>query len=866
MRYLVKLVLLLLPLSLGAQTVTITGTVQDITGAPYQNGTVRAVLVSGNGSGQQAWTYGGTNPVSSTQCVGGLDGFGKFTCHVTNTSLIDQQTSLPQWQFQFNSFDYQVGGIRSCIVPSLSLSSNQDITTYITAIPCPSLPSATGNLSSPPPIGNVTPNTGAFTSLTSTSGTLNGTIGATTPSIGSFTTLNSTSGTLNGTIGFVTPNMGTFTSLTSTSGALNGTIGLATPNTGAFTGLTASSSAKFSFINGATQCLHADAIGLITGTGVDCGAPGGGNFSGPGSSTTNDLVSFNDTTGKIGKDSGILSTNVVTGAVNFASANFLIGSGSGRQITDSGISSANPSFSGTLTAPNLNGAIGNITPNPGHFTTLSSTSGALNGTIGATTPSTVAATTIVGNINGVINPKASPYNASGTYSVDDTSALQSAINAAANGVLKIPIGVYKLSSALSLSSANHITIICDGYPFSNGGVNQTILIQTTLNTPVIDAGTATEFSIKGCALAHGTYTGTFPSGSIVYGVATPGGDGLKACISQSCGSPQLDHLWAESSYVGFNLGPTTLGNFSNSLASNNHSDGVLLAGQSFGNGLQWGIQVVTSELNDGWGFNVSLNASASFGGTLSPWVQPYTFANTLGGILLQGRSGHGLSDISIMNCYGSTDGNDQIRIDSYATSITVVGCMLENAGKGPTGSGYNTPVSGVGNGINVTANNEAIVLTGNTIQSMATNAITDAGKGTVVTGNRLNNSSSGYVNATGAGSGGANSVVTGNVISNSSQYGAFMTIPDVTCLSGNSYYNNTIANFAGTAGICQDTSLSTVVTVANLQSCSAILKGAIRTVTDCNTGCTTWGGTFTGAGGTTILAACNGTNWTVLGK
>ena len=48
------------------------------------------------------------------------------------------------------------------------------------------------DLSSPPTIGNTAPNTGAFTSLTSTSGALNGTIGATTPSTGKFTTLEAT--------------------------------------------------------------------------------------------------------------------------------------------------------------------------------------------------------------------------------------------------------------------------------------------------------------------------------------------------------------------------------------------------------------------------------------------------------------------------------------------------------------------------------------------------------------------------------------------------------------------------------------------------------------------------------------------------
>lgn len=90
-------------------------------------------------------------------------------------------------------------------------------------------------------IGATTPASGVFTSLSSTSGALNGTVGATTPAAGTFTALSSTSGALNGTVGATTPAAGTFTALSSTSGALNGSIGATTPNTGSFTTLTASS-------------------------------------------------------------------------------------------------------------------------------------------------------------------------------------------------------------------------------------------------------------------------------------------------------------------------------------------------------------------------------------------------------------------------------------------------------------------------------------------------------------------------------------------------------------------------------------------------------------------------------------------------
>ena len=55
---------------------------------------------------------------------------------------------------------------------------------------------------------------------------------------------------------------------------------------------------------------------------------GGGNFSGPGSAVSNDLVSFNGTSGTVGQDSGILSTNVVTAAATLTSNALTLGGGS----------------------------------------------------------------------------------------------------------------------------------------------------------------------------------------------------------------------------------------------------------------------------------------------------------------------------------------------------------------------------------------------------------------------------------------------------------------------------------------------------------------------------------------------------------
>lgn len=54
------------------------------------------------------------------------------------------------------------------------------------------------------------------------------------------------------------------------------------------------------------------------------------------------------------------------------------------------------------------------------------------------------------------------------------------------------------------------------------------------------------------------------------------------------------------------------------------------------------------------------------------------------------------------------------------------------------------------------------------------------------------------------------------------------------------------------------------VTFAALPSASGAIEGAVAAVTDSATN--TWGATITGGGTNHVLAYCDGTNWTVVGK
>ncbi|MDG4883012.1 portal protein [Mesorhizobium sp. WSM4884] len=109
-----------------------------------------------------------------------------------------------------------------------------------------------------------------------------------------------------------------------------------------------------------TLPTSADGIWLIFTRAGDKGADGTGvgDFSGPASSVTDNIVTFAGTTGKAGKDSGVAVGTLVAGPVSATSDNIATFNGAtGKVVKDSGVAvsslapKASPAFSGTPTAP-----------------------------------------------------------------------------------------------------------------------------------------------------------------------------------------------------------------------------------------------------------------------------------------------------------------------------------------------------------------------------------------------------------------------------------------------------------------------------------------------------------------------------------
>lgn len=173
---LLYILLMMAGTAMGQVTVQITGQVLDGNGNPYQQGSGRAVLISGNGSSQQAWTTGTYNPVQTPIVISDLDSFGRFSVALTSTALIDQQSAQPVWQLSFKAAAACQPQV-SFVMTAMALTSNQDISTQIRAqaasLPPNCAPTSTNaqtleghTWEAPGTIGSTTPNTGAFTNTT----------------------------------------------------------------------------------------------------------------------------------------------------------------------------------------------------------------------------------------------------------------------------------------------------------------------------------------------------------------------------------------------------------------------------------------------------------------------------------------------------------------------------------------------------------------------------------------------------------------------------------------------------------------------------------------------------------------------------
>ena len=263
-------------------------------------------------------------------------------------------------------------------------------------------------------------------------------------------------------------------------------------------------------------------------------------------------------------------------------AGYAIGAGT---VSASGVNAGNLG-TGVLitTVPALNGSqLTNLTgANVTGTVPLASTATSIaGGSVSATTGKFTGNVTIAGPIPW-IDPMASPYNAYGDGSHDDTAALQSALNAAAGGTLFIPNGTFKLASGClnySPIAQGPITIQGEGYGSKLQIINSTCAVNIYDPT----AGLTYDYVNLRNFEVLGPSTTTAPSGILLSGVSILKLDNLTV-IGNSHITKGIDFVGAQQGEMagGF-IGGCTYGAYLEMAANSTASNGIDMHGVSFNN-------------------------------------------------------------------------------------------------------------------------------------------------------------------------------------------------------------------------------------------------------------------------------------------
>jgi hypothetical protein len=198
-----------------------------------------------------------------------------------------------------------------------------------------------------------------------------------------------------------------------------------------------------------------------------------------------------------------------------------------------------------------------------------------------------------------INVTKGPYNAAGDGAIDDTAAIQAALTAAANtggGVVYLPAGTYKISTALTIS---------DNVSIRGAGDLATVIRQTS----------TTAHGLVGTDLNNVTITDLGVTGPV-----TGTGKGINFTLTSApC-----------TMYI--NMGRVTVKNFG--------SDGINIQQPIVST-----FTRVVSQANGGWGFNLHTNADTGPAGTSCQFTACYGNGNATGGYRL-----HKLTYIQLSAC------------------------------------------------------------------------------------------------------------------------------------------------------------------------------------------------------------------------
>lgn len=268
------------------------------------------------------------------------------------------------------------------------------------------------------------------------------------------------------------------------------------------------------------------------------------------------------------------------------------------------------------------------------------------------------------------------FGAVGNGVTDDTAAIQAAIDSSRNVFL--PAGIYKTTAPLTISNSNQVVY--------GAGWSTQIALNKATDPVVLLVGALEGVQVKNLFLNRTIA----PTNDTAVGIQTPKTVGLVTTY--------LRDLLIKNQWHGAWLGPAAYGKFTFCVVQENYQDGIYCSNYTGYNASQWDIESSLSQANNRYG--LSLNPYE--GTTLIPneWVNFTTYANTQGGIYVDGSPTRLVYDIRGSAITLSSDGNTALNLQNMAGSTIVLNNLfIELVGLVTTGRGLLTPISNTGSGI-----------------------------------------------------------------------------------------------------------------------------------------------------------------------
>lgn len=285
----------------------------------------------------------------------------------------------------------------------------------------------------------------------------------------------------------------------------------------------------------------------------------------------------------------------------------------------------------------------------------------------------------------------------------------------------IPPGTYLIDGT--------ITVTLDGQRWYGDGFNAAIVKSNSTTLPMF---TITEF-------LNNTVFESFQLTRS--GTATSGANGIDL-TNKVVGQTRFQFLLVEKQWDGFALSSTDWSEVLDCIAQKNVNNGIYVRNKNTADATsiacQWNITNTLSQMNGARGFFYQ-SQSGPAGMIVGPLKMCATFANSGVGVGFVGSSACKIYDVRILGGFYGSDGNTAVYVDTYGDQHLIQNCFLERTGRDATGPTLATAASNTGSGLEVTANNDGVIINNvhsyeNSLDGMALSATSS-----VVTGCRCDN-------------------------------------------------------------------------------------------------------------------------------